>query len=61
MIQLKNGDTVLSEFSATEFLKDGMVSDVKITEGTGNNAGKSVLLIDFNTESGINDIEIPLE
>jgi hypothetical protein len=31
MIQLKNGDTVLSEFSAAEFLKDGMVSDVKIT------------------------------
>lgn len=61
MIQLKNGDTVLSEFSATEFLKDGMVSDVKVTQGTGTNAGKSVLLIDFNTESGINDIEIPLE
>lgn len=61
MIQLKNGDTVLSEFSAAEFLKDGMVSDVKVTQGTGTNAGKSVLLIDFNTESGINDIEIPLE
>ena len=38
-----------------------MVSDVKITQGTGTNVGKSVLLIDFNTESGINDIEIPLE
>lgn len=61
MIQLKNGDTVLSEFSAAEFLKDGMVSDVKVTQGTGTNVGKSVLLIDFNTESGINDIEIPLE
>ena len=61
MIQLKNGNTVLSEFSAAEFLKDGMVSDVKVTQGTGTNVGKSVLLIDFNTESGINDIEIPLE
>ena len=28
---------------------------------SGDNAGKSVLLIDFNTESGITDIEIPLE
>ena len=61
MIQLKNGNTVLSEFSATEFLKDGMVNDVKITQGTGTNVGKSVLLIDFNIESGIADIEIPLE
>ena len=61
MIQLKNGNTVLSQFSAQDFLVDGMLEDVRITNGTGDNAGKSVLLIDFNTESGITDIEIPLE
>jgi hypothetical protein len=38
-----------------------MVEDVRITNGTGDNAGKTVLLIDFNTESGITDIEIPIE
>ena len=60
-IQLKNGDTVLSEFSAADFISDGMVEDVKIISGTGDNVGKTVLLIDFNTDSGITDIEIPLE
>ena len=60
-IQLKNGDTVLSEFSAADFISDGMVEDVRITSGTGDNVGKTVLLIDFNTDSGITDIEIPLE
>lgn len=61
MIQLKNGDTVLSQFSAQDFLIDGMLEDVRITNGTGDNTGESVLLIDFNTDSGITDIEIPLK
>ena len=60
-IQLKNNNTVLSEFSATDFVKDGMVSDVRITNGTGDNVGKQVLLIDFNSDSALTDIEIPLE
>ena len=38
-----------------------MLEDVRITNGTGDNTGESVLLIDFNTDSGITDIEIPLK
>ena len=59
-VQLKNGNNVLSEFSAADFIKDSMIQDISITNGTGNNAGKKVLLIDFNTDSGITDIEIPI-
>ena len=60
-VQLKNGGNVLSEFSAAAFIKDGMVSSVSITDGTGDNLNKKVLLIDFNTDSNITDIEIPIE
>ena len=60
-VQLKNGNTVLSEFSSAAFIKDGMISSVSITDGTGTNSGKKVLLIDFNADSGITDIEIPIE
>jgi len=45
-----NSDTV--EIDATDFVKDGMVSDVSIV---GTN-----LVITFNTDSGKEDIEIPL-
>lgn len=59
-VQLKKGNTVISEFSASAFIKDGMVSDVRVGNGTGANASVSCLIIDFNTDSGITDIEIPL-
>ena len=51
-IQLKNGDNVLSQFDASQFIIDGMVDNVYIS---GTN-----LVIDFNTDSGKQDIEIPL-
>lgn len=51
-IQLKNGDTVLSQFNASDFIIDGMVDNVYISG--------SSLVVDFNTESGKQDIEIPL-
>lgn len=53
-----------TDIDATAFIKDGMVQNVVITTGTGANAGKSVLKIDFNTDAegdGHTDIEIPLE
>jgi len=51
-IELKNGDTVLASIDATDFIKDGMVSEVKIENGN--------LVITFNSDSGKEDITIPL-
>lgn len=52
-INFKNiNGTVISSIDASDFLIDGMVEDVRIENG--------YLVIDFNTESGIQDIEIPL-
>ena len=46
-----SGD-VVAQVDATDFIKDGMIEDVRIENG--------YLIIDFNTASGIEDIEIPL-
>lgn len=43
---------VVKSIDATPFIKDGMVQDVRIQNGN--------LVIDFNTDSGIQDISIPL-
>ena len=51
-IELKHDNVVLAQIDATEFIKDGMVSDVVIT---GSN-----LVITFNTDSGKQPISIPL-
>ena len=44
--------TVVASIDASDFIKDGMIEDVRIENG--------YLVIDFNTASGIEDIEIPL-
>lgn len=61
-IQFKHDTSVVKELDATPFIKDGMVNEVKIADGKtdGANSGKKVLLITFNTDSGKEDIEIPL-
>lgn len=46
-----SGD-VVAQVDATDFIKDGMIEDVRIENG--------YLIIDFNTASGIQDIQIPL-
>ena len=51
-IQLKHDSTVVASIDATAFIKDGMVDSVEITGGN--------LVISFNTDAGIEDIEIPL-
>ena len=50
------GGTKVYEFDATDFIVDGMVDDVKIE----TISGVSYLVIDFNTASGKEDIQIPL-
>ena len=52
-INFKNiSGEVISSIDASDFVVDGMVEDVRIENG--------YLVIDFNTASGIEDIEIPL-
>ena len=52
-IDLKNiSGEVISQVDASDFIIDGMVEDVRIENG--------YLVIDFNTASGVEDIEIPL-
>lgn len=51
-IELKHGSTVVATVDATAFIKDGMVSNVTISGG--------YLVISFNTDSGKEDIRIPI-
>lgn len=50
------GGTKVYEFDASDFVIDGMVDDVRIE----TISGVSYLVIDFNTASGKEDIQIPL-
>ena len=47
-----HGNTYVDSIDATPFIKDGMIDDVRVENG--------YLVIDFNTESGKQDISIPL-
>lgn len=51
-IELKHGSTVLAEIDAAAFIKDGMVSNVTISNG--------YLVISFNTDAGQSPISIPI-
>ena len=60
-INFKNGTTVKKYIDATAFIKDGMVDTVSIsTPSSGANAGVDCLIVTFNTESGKDNIEIPV-
>lgn len=51
-ILLKHDSSTIAEIDATAFIKDGMVSSVAISSGK--------LVITFNTDAGLEPIEIPL-
>ena len=51
-INFLHGETVIDSIDATDFIKDGMVSNVEISGGS--------LVIEFNTDAGKEDIVIPL-
>lgn len=52
-ILLKNkANTILAEIDATAFIKDGMVSQVEVSNGN--------LVITFNTDAGKNPISVPI-
>lgn len=60
-IQFKHGSAVVKTLNAAPFIKDGMVDTVTISDGTGSNLNKKVLKITFNTDSGKEAIELPLD
>lgn len=60
-IYLKHDTSILTEIDATDFIKDGMVNDVSIHKGTGGNAQLDCLVVSFNTDAGIEDIEISID
>ena len=61
MIYLKHGNNRLDNpINAADFIKDGMVSDVSIHKGTGDNIQLDCLIISFNTDAGHDNIEIPI-
>ena len=51
------GGTVLGYVDATDFIKDGMVSNVEIKEVTGKG---TCIVITFNSDAGKQAIEIPI-
>lgn len=53
VVDKNNSNAVLTKIDATSFIKDGMVSDVRLD---GNN-----LVIEFNTDHGKEDIVLPLD
>ena len=55
-INFYHGNTVKAYIDASAFIVDGMVDDVRIEEISG----VTYLVIDFNTASGKEDIQIPL-
>ena len=57
----KESHQIPTYVDATDFIKDGMVNDVKIaTPSAGTNSGVSCLVVTFNTDAGKEDIEITL-
>ena len=59
-INFYHDSSILKYIDATDFIKDGMVNDVSIHNGTGANASTSCLVISFNTDASTENIEIPL-
>ena len=59
-IQFKNNDSVLATIDTTDFIKDGMLESVTLTDGSNSNIGKRVLKLIFNTDAGKDPIELPI-
>ena len=59
-INFKNGTTVKKYIDATDFIKDGMVDTVIVGDVTSEGVTTKCLIITFNTDSGKQDINIPL-
>lgn len=60
-VYFKNGESNVASLDVTDFMLDKAVDDVEITNGSGDNTGKQVLKITWNTDAGSKTVEIPLE
>lgn len=60
-VYFKMGETSIGEIDVTDFMLDKAVEDVEVTPGSGDNNGKTVLKISWNTDAGNKTVEIPLE
>lgn len=54
------GGTVLAYVDASDFIKDGMVDNVEIKDVTLSGESVTCLVITFNTDSGKEEIDIPI-
>ncbi len=54
------GGTVLGYVDATDFIKDGMVSNVEIKDITSGGSSVTVIAITFNSDAGKEEIDIPI-
>lgn len=59
-INFKHGNTVKAYIDATDFVKDGMVSNVEIKTISSGGTQVEVLAITFNSDSGKEEIDIPI-
>lgn len=60
-IYFKNGESNVASVDVTDFMLDKAVDDVEIADGSGDNTGKKVLKITWNTDAGSKTVEIALE
>ncbi len=61
VIAFKHGSTVKVQLDATDFVKDGMLTNAEIKDVTISGQSVKCLVLTFNTDSGKSDINIPVE
>ena len=60
-VYFKNGESNIATLDVTDFMLVKAVDDVEIVDGSGDNTGKKVLKITWNTDAGSKTVEIALE
>ena len=61
VIAFKHGSTVKVQVDATDFIKDGMLTNAEIKNVTIEGQSVKCLVLTFNTDSGQSNINIPIE
>jgi hypothetical protein len=61
VIAFKHGSTVKVQLDATDFVKDGMLTNAEIKNVTIEGKSVKCLVLTFNTDSGQSNINIPIE
>lgn len=61
VIAFKHGSTVKVQLDATDFVKDGMLTNAEIKDVTISGQSVKCLVLTFNTDSGQSNINIPVD